>query len=219
MAPPQITDDYYEVLQVTQAADEGLIKANYRRLAKIQHPDKNPNDPTAKARFQLLQAAYSTLIDLNTRRTYDTISYPSIRARKTLQTSQPTTTNTSLDALLHQHTLRLRSLHLTLQTINTRLTTLDTSLTLAKTLLSKTIHSLDTLNNQSLADKASLAAENGWARYITTSLLGIGQDAAKQRREAIQRRMDERRTGMVVLEARRRVQSEKVDEIRGRLGG
>lgn len=56
MVPPPVTDDYYEVLEVTQVADELLIKASYRCLAKLRHPDKNPNDPTAKARFQLVSS-------------------------------------------------------------------------------------------------------------------------------------------------------------------
>lgn len=50
----KFTVDYYEALEVQQSADAALIKSNYRRLARVKHPDKNPNRPQATAEFQLV---------------------------------------------------------------------------------------------------------------------------------------------------------------------
>lgn len=56
MAPAQVTADYYAILEVDQTADDAAIRSSYRRLAKLQHPDKNPNDTEATARFQAVSA-------------------------------------------------------------------------------------------------------------------------------------------------------------------
>lgn len=56
MAPSRITDDYYAVLGVTPTADDALLKAQYRQLARLRHPDKNPRSPNATAQFQLVRA-------------------------------------------------------------------------------------------------------------------------------------------------------------------
>lgn len=54
MTSAPITDDFYEVLEVSQAATKQAIKDSYRRLAKQLHPDKNPGNPNATAAFQLV---------------------------------------------------------------------------------------------------------------------------------------------------------------------
>ncbi len=54
MAPSQAIDDYYEALEITQTANDVVIKTAYRRLARLRHPDKRPNDANATAQFQLV---------------------------------------------------------------------------------------------------------------------------------------------------------------------
>jgi curved DNA-binding protein CbpA len=54
MSRSNITDDYYAILDVTQTADEALIRSSYKRLAKLKHPDKDLNNPKATAQFQLV---------------------------------------------------------------------------------------------------------------------------------------------------------------------
>ena len=63
--------DLYIVLGVQQGASESEIKRAYRRLARRFHPDINPGDQTAEARFRQILEAYETLIDPARRSRYD----------------------------------------------------------------------------------------------------------------------------------------------------
>ncbi|MCH5717406.1 J domain-containing protein [Niabella hibiscisoli] len=53
--------DYYQILQIPQSADLAEIKSAYRRLAHQYHPDKNPENQSALAYFELIKEAYETL--------------------------------------------------------------------------------------------------------------------------------------------------------------
>lgn len=63
-------DDCYRVLQVDPSAEQEVIEAAYRRLARKYHPDVNP-DPAAAARMRELSAAYDVLRDAERRAAYD----------------------------------------------------------------------------------------------------------------------------------------------------
>lgn len=63
--------DYYEVLGVDKSADEATIKKAYRKLAKKYHPDTNPGDKEAEAKFKEASEAYAVLSDADKRRQYD----------------------------------------------------------------------------------------------------------------------------------------------------
>jgi chaperone protein DnaJ len=63
--------DLYTVLGVPKDADPKQIKAAYRRLARKYHPDVNPNDKSAEARFKEVSAAYEVLGDPEKRKLYD----------------------------------------------------------------------------------------------------------------------------------------------------
>ncbi|MES2513456.1 MAG: J domain-containing protein [Bacteroidota bacterium] len=63
--------DYYSILGLQKTATEIEIKTAFRRLAKIYHPDKNPNDPNAKHLFENILRAYNTLSNPHTRKRYD----------------------------------------------------------------------------------------------------------------------------------------------------
>ena len=63
--------DYYEVLGVAKDADEATIKKAYRKLAKKYHPDTNPGDKEAEAKFKEASEAYAVLSDADKRRQYD----------------------------------------------------------------------------------------------------------------------------------------------------
>lgn len=63
--------DYYEVLGVDKNADDATLKKAYRKLAKKYHPDMNPGDKEAEAKFKEATEAYSVLSDAEKRRQYD----------------------------------------------------------------------------------------------------------------------------------------------------
>ena len=55
--------DYYEVLGVSRDASENDLKRAYRELAKKYHPDMNPGDKNAEAKFKEASEAYGVLSD------------------------------------------------------------------------------------------------------------------------------------------------------------
>ncbi len=63
--------DYYEVLGVAKDADDSAIKSAYRKLAKKYHPDANPGDKEAEAKFKEASEAYAILSDPEKRKQYD----------------------------------------------------------------------------------------------------------------------------------------------------
>ena len=66
-----MADDYYKTLGVKRDASQADIQKAYRELARKHHPDLNPNDKTAKKKFQELQAAFDVLNDPGKRELYD----------------------------------------------------------------------------------------------------------------------------------------------------
>jgi curved DNA-binding protein len=63
--------DYYATLGVTKTATDKELKQAYRKLARKYHPDVNPNDKAAEARFKEINEAYEVLGDSDKRKKYD----------------------------------------------------------------------------------------------------------------------------------------------------
>jgi len=63
--------DFYKILGVSRNANTNTIKKAYRKLAKVLHPDRNPDDENANEKFQELSSAYDVLSDDDKRKLYD----------------------------------------------------------------------------------------------------------------------------------------------------
>src|SRR5689334_8629608 len=65
--------DYYKILGVTRSASADEIKKAFRKLARTHHPDVNPGDKKAEAKFKEINEAYEVLSDPDKRQRYDTL--------------------------------------------------------------------------------------------------------------------------------------------------
>jgi molecular chaperone DnaJ len=71
--------DYYEVLGVGKGASADDIKRAYRRMAMKYHPDKNPDNKQAEAKFKECAEAYEVLSDAEKRKRYDQLGHEGLR--------------------------------------------------------------------------------------------------------------------------------------------
>ena len=70
--------DYYEVLGVSKTASADEIKSAYRKLAMKWHPDRNPDNPEAKSKFQEASEAYEVLSNPEKRQRYDQFGHQGV---------------------------------------------------------------------------------------------------------------------------------------------
>ena len=70
--------DYYEVLGVAKTATADEIKSAYRKLAMKYHPDRNPNDASAKEKFTEISEAYEVLSNPEKRQRYDQFGHQGV---------------------------------------------------------------------------------------------------------------------------------------------
>lgn len=70
--------DYYEILGVSKNASDDEIKKAYRKLAVKYHPDRNPGDKTAEAKFKEINEAHEVLSDKQKRARYDQFGHAGV---------------------------------------------------------------------------------------------------------------------------------------------
>ena len=75
---PENKRDYYEVLGVSKGASEDEIKKEYRKTATKDHPDLNPDNPEAEAKFKECNEAYEVLSDPQKKARYDQFGFAGV---------------------------------------------------------------------------------------------------------------------------------------------
>ena len=71
--------DYYEVLGVSKSAEKAELKKAYRKLAMKYHPDRNPDDADAEAKFKEASEAFEVLADPQKRQAYDQFGHDGVK--------------------------------------------------------------------------------------------------------------------------------------------
>ncbi|KAL7783564.1 hypothetical protein V8C37DRAFT_397080 [Trichoderma ceciliae] len=184
MAPHQVTDDYYKVLGIIESAGKDDIRASYKRLAMIHHPDRNPNNPQATAQFQLIEAAYSTLFDPERRRIYD-LHYCAIRSRGPTTTngcknySQSQTNNKGFDGF-QLYKQQVEKLDATLQDLRNRRDSLQSDLFKAMRERDRSQEAFNRLQEDAERNAQEDANMNSWFGFFFAGRLSAEE---KQRRQ------------------------------------
>lgn len=83
-----IRRDYYEILSVERTASHEEIKKSYRKLAMEYHPDRNPGDADAEAKFKEAAEAYDVLRDSDKRARYDRFGHDGLNGQGGFQNNE-----------------------------------------------------------------------------------------------------------------------------------
>ncbi|KAL4780130.1 hypothetical protein BJX76DRAFT_59302 [Aspergillus varians] len=176
MSLPQVLHDYYKILEIPRAADIDSIKTSYKRLARIRHPDKNSSS-TATSEFQLLQEAYSILVDPESRKTYDA-QYTFTKFYHTAPQANQSTNSAS--AAKHEKTHKVSALTLQIRVLQSRLHRQEADLRLVRLRLAKLHGEIAGLDQEIKNIEREKSGKATWWGYFTSILQGH-QETEEQR--------------------------------------
>ncbi|KAJ9247544.1 hypothetical protein DTO280E4_4163 [Paecilomyces variotii] len=186
MPQTKFCHDYYLILEISQKADIESIRSNYKRLARLKHPDKNLNNPNATAEFQLIQEAYSTLKDPVSRKQYDDQYKPTNHSHgESSHTGSPKNTTAGND-----YEKRSAERHKKLQELNEQLRVQERNLfdsNLHLTTLKRDAHRLGTEIDNIVRKQAAKGTVWG---YVTSFFVGKPPQADEQKNELDRERLD-----------------------------
>ncbi|ATZ46733.1 hypothetical protein BCIN_02g01040 [Botrytis cinerea B05.10] len=219
MAPVQITEDYYAVLEIEQTATQDLIIRSYRRLALKLHPDRNDKADATEA-FQLLGKAYETLKDESKRRVYD-IKYPSIKKGGTMPQSnskpqykpEPRTSASASSKLTDA--AQIAALRKAKQERAARWSTKKNAFESVISRLQKDIQSLkqsiELLKKNDAIEDVEEAWRNGWGAWLLSPVIkrAVVSEDEKERKD---RSRQERKIEMNLKERRIEAKSTELDK-------
>ncbi|KAF7889077.1 hypothetical protein EAF00_009377 [Botryotinia globosa] len=224
MAPVQITEDYYAVLEIEQTATQDLIIRSYRRLALKLHPDRNVKADATEA-FQLLGKAYETLKDESKRRVYD-IKYPSIKKSGTMPQStsnpqhkaEPRASASASSQLTDE--AQIAALQKAKRERAARWSTKRNAFESVIARLQKDIQSLkqsiELLKKNDAIEDAEEARKNGWGAWLLSPLIKreVVSEDEKERKD---RSRQERKIEMNLKERRIEAKNAELDKEKGLL--
>ena len=102
--------DYYDVLGINKNADEKTIKKAYRKLAKKYHPDINPGDSNAEAKFKEVTEAYEVLSDPEKKKLYDRFGHAAFDGTGTMEVLEVLVTSGEAEVFTEAHTARITAM-------------------------------------------------------------------------------------------------------------
>ncbi|KAL8659709.1 MAG: hypothetical protein Q9202_006989 [Teloschistes flavicans] len=187
MAPAEITEDYYAILEVSHTASSDTIRRSYRRLAVLLHPDKNPNTPNATASFQLLLRAYETTSDPAQRKIYD-FKWENIRSRANAQREAKKRAEEAAETERKENLNRQREQKARqgrLEQLYQEKFRLDRDIFEVKRVVTRLTTELKRLQEQDDEEERKARANDSWWKFVTSPIYGKTKesDEEKQRRE------------------------------------
>ncbi|KAL2827472.1 hypothetical protein BJY01DRAFT_261902 [Aspergillus pseudoustus] len=168
MSSPRVLHDYYKILEIPREADIDSIKTSYKRLARIRHPDKNSSS-TATSEFQLLQEAYSTLVDPQSRKSYDA-QYTFTKFHHTPPQANPSTNSAS--PATHEKTHKVSALTLQIRELKSRLHKQEAELRLARLRLERLHGEIASLDQEIENIEREKSGKATWWGFFTSILQG-----------------------------------------------
>ncbi|KAH8742902.1 DnaJ domain-containing protein [Diaporthe sp. PMI_573] len=219
-----MNENYYAILELAPTADDAAIKASYRRLAKLRHPDKNPYNPGATAQFQILSVAYKTLIDPQKRREYDSSVRParqspcnpdgSSSSKPTYsgnREARPNTASYTDDDEGRRVKRKIKELEKELESLRKTRFSLEAHLLEARHRLAGVQEALDRLQAEEDKDAQEEAAKRTWFASLFRAR------ESEEAKEARERRTTGRRTGRIVRETERDSCTRKINTLTSQL--